>query len=350
VIASISQRGWPSWLFVGGGGSGWLDDTAAKTAGYWYRRTSNRWLTLLNFVGSQTCLLIKLLTARHLPRESVVYVNTLLPFGAAIFGRLTGRRVVYHLHEISISPPPLRWALAWIARVTASHLIYVSDAHRAALPFDSIPATTVYNSLPLEFASRAAQNEYRHRRDSRFNVLMLASLRDYKGVPEYVALAKRFQSRIDVRFELVANDDPVAIRRCFAQHDCPPNLIIHAQTDDPAAHYARASLVVNLSRTDQWVETFGLTLLEAMAFGIPVIAPPVGGPAELICDGREGFLVDSRDQEALTARVRLLCEDEALCVRLSSAARTRAASFSAEGFSTALVSTLESIQATPRHT
>lgn len=320
-------------LFVGSDGTGCLDETGIPITRYWYRRGTNRLVTLFTYFLSQVSLFLRLLRMRDLPRDAVLYVNTLLPFGAALFGAMTRRTVIYHLHEVSVTPAPLRWFLIGIARLTARRLIYVSDFHHSCLPISSVPASTVYNALDRAFANRASTAPpYRPRRDGRFRVLMLASLRDYKGVPEYVALAARFADSPDLTFDLVANDDETAIRRYFANLLLPANLTVHPRTGDPAAHYAEASLVLNLSRPDQWLETFGLTLLEAMAFGIPVIAPPVGGPLELVSDGQEGFLVDSRQADLLYQKVWQLAEDEELCLRMSAAARQRAARFSQENF------------------
>ena len=178
--------------------------------------------------------------------------------------------------------------------------------------------------------------EMRYYKRECFKVLMLASLRDYKGVPEFLALAGRVAGHTDIRFDLVLNDGETAIERYFSAIAVPANVTIHPRTADPAAHYARASLVLNLSRPDLWVETFGLTLLEAMAFGVPVIAPPVGGPVELVDEGREGFLIDSRNGDELVDKVLQLADDETLCLQLSEAARSKAARFSPAAFAQAL--------------
>ena len=46
-------------------------------------------------------------------------------------------------------------------------------------------------------------------------------------------------------------------------------------------------------------EEFGLALIEAMATGLPVVAPDHGGPATYIEDGVTGFLVDTRVPRAV---------------------------------------------------
>lgn len=341
AIDALARDGVRARLFVGCDGSGCLDDAGIETTRYWYRRMPYRLLTLFTYMSSQLSLLIHLFRTRDIDRDALIYVNTLLPFGAALYGRMTGRQVVYHLHEVSVSPAPLRWFLTTIASFTARRLIYVSDFHRGCLPIPSVAARTVHNALDVEFLSKAGVSRYQHRRAGCFNVLMLASLRDYKGVPELLSLARRLTERKDIHFDLVVNDDAAAVRRYFEAISMPSNLIIHPRTDDPASHYARASLVMNLSRPDQWVETFGLTLLEAMAFGIPVIAPPVGGPLELVSEGREGFLIDCRNGEDLAEKVCLLADVDALCVRLSAAARAKAAQFSPQAFAQALRAALD---------
>src|SRR5829696_2549120 len=72
-------------------------------------------------------------------------------------------------------------------------------------------------------------------------------------------------------------------------------------------------------------EGLGLSVLEAMAAGRPVVASATGGLPELVEDERTGFLVPVGDVEALSGRLGRLLEDEALRFRMGEAARRRAA-------------------------
>lgn len=79
-------------------------------------------------------------------------------------------------------------------------------------------------------------------------------------------------------------------------------------------------------------EGLPMSVLEAMAHGLPVVSTPVGGIPEAVSDGEEGFLVPPGDVAALTDRLARLLEDKPLRTRMGRAARERAtAEFGALG-------------------
>nr|MDQ3611445.1 glycosyltransferase [Actinomycetota bacterium] len=75
-------------------------------------------------------------------------------------------------------------------------------------------------------------------------------------------------------------------------------------------------------------EGLPLSLLEAMAAGIPCVATAVGGVPEVLTDGREGFLVPPGDAQGLAAAIQRLVDDEELRRRMGTAAAGTARGFS----------------------
>ena len=212
-----------------------------------------------------------------------------------------------------------------------------------AMPVPGVKAQLVYNSLDSKFLSKASTTAYTCRHEGRFNVLMISSLRDYKGVPELLDVAAQLLDRDELYFDLVVNDDPVTINSYFTDKTIPANITIHPKTNDTTVFYKKASLVLNLSRMDRCVETFGLTILEAMSFGIPVIAPPVGGPTELVDDGVTGYLIDSCNTEELICKITELVNNDELCLRFSKSAREKAKLFSLKKFEENILDAVNSI-------
>jgi phosphatidylinositol alpha 1,6-mannosyltransferase len=70
-------------------------------------------------------------------------------------------------------------------------------------------------------------------------------------------------------------------------------------------------------------ETFGQTVQEAAASGLPVVAPAAGGPVDLVADGVTGYLVTPGDPDALRVAVSELAADPRLRARFGEAARRR---------------------------
>ncbi len=72
-----------------------------------------------------------------------------------------------------------------------------------------------------------------------------------------------------------------------------------------------------------WEEPFGRALIEAMALGVPVIATNVGGPPEILDDGREGVLLAPREPAAWAQAVARLADDPDRAAAMGAAGRSR---------------------------
>ncbi len=96
---------------------------------------------------------------------------------------------------------------------------------------------------------------------------------------------------------VVVGDGPAAGRLRRAM----PEAIFLGTRSGPQLSRIYASLDV-FAHTGPY-ETFGLTVQEALASGVPVVAPAAGGPVDLVEHGRTGYLVPAHDAGALALAV-----------------------------------------------
>ncbi|OON67230.1 glycosyltransferase family 4 protein [Hymenobacter sp. CRA2] len=291
-----------------------------------YRWSPNKWLTLLYFLRAQVLLFVKVL--RLAGPGTVVYVNSLLPAGAALAAWCRGARVVYHLHEVSIRPALLMRLLCLVANITADRALFVSCYVKRTLGLRVPQQHVVPNALSAAFVAEALGARARPA-TAPFVVLMACSLKDYKGVPEFLQLARALP---DMQFELVLNAPAAQVQHYQRHGAVPANLTLFSATQDMHPFYRRAAVVLNLSRPAEWVETFGMTILEALQYGRPVVVPTVGGVAEVNQAGQTGFAIDGRNLPALRAALTLLHHNAQTYQRMASACRLRAAEFAPARF------------------
>lgn len=76
--------------------------------------------------------------------------------------------------------------------------------------------------------------------------------------------------------------------------------------------------------TTPWYEPFGITPVEAMACARPVIGSEVGGIKNTVIDGVTGFLIPSRDPQAVAERLAALQQDPLLAARMGEQGLQRA--------------------------
>ncbi|KYG74809.1 glycosyltransferase involved in cell wall biosynthesis [Roseivirga ehrenbergii] len=300
-----------------------------------YKRYSRRIGTFISYLFAQIWLFIRLLKYRS--QCITIYINTVLPFGAALAGWVMKKAVVYHLHEISLAPAPMllkKWLFA-VANLTAKRAILVSDFLINEVSLKNAENIRIHNVLSEEFLSHVPKSLHYGKVTSKvFRVLMICSLAPYKGVNEFIGLSKRMP---DIQFDLVLNATEDEIKHIFNDDKEFRNLTVHSAKRDVHQFYHKATLLLNLSLADEHVETFGMTILEGMAYGLPSIAPRVGGVLELVENHVNGFLIDSKDQDSLFKAITLMKEDTTLYHRLSKSAIQKSKMFNSNNFDNAIV-------------
>jgi glycosyltransferase involved in cell wall biosynthesis len=128
---------------------------------------------------------------------------------------------------------------------------------------------------------------------------MVARLAPEKAPGDFLAVAARMP---EATFVLVGDGPLRPELRAIAG----PNVHFLGFRDDMPGVYASLDVLVQPSLR----EGMPMTILEAMASGVPVVATRVGAAADVIDNGSTGMLVPARDVDAMTAAVRSLLRDD----------------------------------------
>jgi phosphatidylinositol alpha-1,6-mannosyltransferase len=158
-------------------------------------------------------------------------------------------------------------------------------------------------------------------------LLTVARLTPHKGVDTVLrALPAILERAPDVRYA-VAGSGPVRERleELARKAGVMERVAFLGAVDerDLPALYNLASVYVGASRRAEriGVEGFGISLIEASACGLPVVAGNSGGIPDAVRDGETGFLVPPEDAAALAEAVSRLLADAALAQRIGAAGR-----------------------------
>ncbi len=152
-------------------------------------------------------------------------------------------------------------------------------------------------------------------------VLFLGQVILRKGIQYLLSTAKLLE-RENIHFDVVG---PIGISG-DAIKTAPANVTFHGRTgrDETAAWYQRSHVFVLPTLSDG----FAITQLEAMAYGLLVIATPCSG--KVVRDGEDGFIVPPRDPEALASILQRYLSTPDLLPKQSRAALDKSKQFSLE--------------------
>ena len=280
--------------------------------------------------GFHPALAGKVARAARRHRADVLHCHHYSPFVYGCLARVLrpGAQVLFTEHGRLSDKGPSRKRR--IANGVLSHVpqgvFAVSDnlkAHLTAEGFPSETVRTVYNGITLgEPASPSDRDDIRRRLSLQPGTLLLgavARLDPVKNLESLIRATTEVVRRLPTAL-LVVGDGPERARLEAAAARSPVAHLIRfvGHQDDARRWLAGCDIYVNCSLT----EGVSLTILEAMATGLPVVATRVGGTPEIIDDSC-GRLIPSRDDAALTAALLELAAAPEVRSTLGRAARAR---------------------------
>lgn len=336
ALEALVSDGWDVTLFTSDGGV--LDSLSRHEAVHKhtiaYRFSSNPIVTIWRLLRSQTVSFFKALKhCRH--KDTVTYINTILPFGAALGAKLAGSHVIYHYHENAFAKGTMYRLLAALMKRVADDIICVSEYQAEHLSVPRKDLHVIPDALPISVISSLKQNP--DAAWNRKNILMLSSLKEYKGTAEFIQLSSEKDC---FRWTLIVNATEDEIKHFLKDKainvESMPWLQIYPRQTDVSHFYNDASLVLSLTKSDLFIETFGLTAAEAMTAGLPVIVPTVGGIADLVTDGYNGYKIDVRNLSAIGDKIQKILTNRDLYMRLAAGALEKSREFNPQIFSSAI--------------
>ena len=315
--------------------------TQALTAPGWKIDDDQSEVHILNVgKGSQIIAFLKFLvaTARILRQQQVQLVHATtwkMALVARVLARNTPRIVTVHGREALNVPRIVRRVFEGTLQ-DADLVFAVSQATKdvalAQLPPDSPDDNwrVQYNGLSLPVEAKASAN--RPVEVSPVEILSLCRLVPRKNVAAALRAVARIRqtANVDLHFRIAgAGPERGSLEKLAEELGISDVVDFLGFVDDADVPdlYATSDIFIHphthVGEGNDF-EGFGITIADAMSFGCTPIVGRAGGPAELVTDGIDGWLVDGLDLDEVTAALAELVDDPALRARLGTAAKRSA--------------------------
>jgi glycosyltransferase involved in cell wall biosynthesis len=255
----------------------------------------------------------------------LVHVNTITLIDPLLAARQTGIPCIVHARELIDQDDHLASEIgcdptAIVARIraTANFIIANSDATHRLYRIEG-RSFRLYNCIDVDAFDMA--NEVK---PGALKVGIISGNHPKKGIEAFVRLAALAASRRPaLQFVVIGPRTAHAeeLAQGLRRETVPVNLRFAGYVPDPVEAVRQVNVVAPFSVV---AESFGRTLVEAMAARRPVIAYDRGAVPELVRHGREGFVIPPFDIERALTHIETLADDPERAAAIGEAGRARA--------------------------
>jgi glycosyltransferase involved in cell wall biosynthesis len=256
-------------------------------------------------------VLTSLLKLRNFLRDvDILEVN--YPAEAFLFPFLPEKtKKIIHFHGPWLTPVVNRCRKILLNHITAGIACSQWTAKELARRWPGLPVEVVYNGVDIALFQPFDG-------DTSFDIAegydpslprfgLVARLSRNKGVHLLFRVARKMLGRAE--FFIVGMPDAEFAKELASYNDLPN---FHVIGPIPNANLPVFYNFIDCFVLPTFFENFSITILEAMACGLPVITSNVGGVPEAVIDGKNGFLLPPGDDEALFMAVKRMSQQSAL--------------------------------------
>jgi len=276
-------------------------------------------------------LTLKLLFIIKKYKIDLLHINTNIISGipAILAGKMAGIPCICHIRQTRRPIKREKFFFRWIDKIILLNQkakeIYLEDTQSNKL-------SLIYDGLDLE--GFKPKND-RERITKEFNlngspcVGVLGRLVEGKGLDDFIkASALVLKEKPETKFFIVGSDPSEdkhlekELKSLAQTLNLNGNLIFTGWRNDVSDLISSFDVLVQPSSS--FPEGFGLTCIEAMALGKPVVATNIPGPQDIVVDGKTGFLVPAYAPTSLAEAILKLLNNPQLAKNMGEEGRERA--------------------------
>lgn len=265
----------------------------------------------------------------------LVHTNTLPNLYGSVAARLAGLPHVWEVREIDLRPRIVRSWLVRRALRGSSRIVTMSGSIAGELfPAHRGRTTVIYGSVDLESfkpdPGAGARLRQRLGLPPRSRLAGIwCRFDEWKGLPTAIRAAGLL-SKDSPKFRLLVAGGATAGHQQYERHlrllaeEVAPRAVLFTGWLEPGrmpGFVAGLDVAVHASTSP---EPFGLVIAEAMAAGVPLLAPRIGSPLELVEHEEDGLLYEAGNPAALAVAIKRCLDEPELARACAAAGRSKA--------------------------
>lgn len=195
--------------------------------------------------------------------------------------------------------------------------------------FNEMDFNLIYNGVNIN-RFRPLNKEINKTDYNSFNIVHVASIKPLKDQRTLLKAVNYLNQTVDKWKLYIAGEDRAnmlpELKSYLIENKIKDKVYFLGNTENISSLLTNSDVFVLTSTT----EALPVSIMEAMACGLPIISTNVGGCSELVADGENGFLTKVKDFEGIGKKLRELYYDDEMKKRMGEESRNRAVKFFSE--------------------